>query len=88
MPETIRQQIGRYGGLKSWARTKDRTARTAPARRAGPGSIEWHLTRLDPERFADATEAQKLAAAEAARRAHFAEMAMRSAKVRSKRSSA
>lgn len=82
---TQRQTIGRYGGLKSWANTTDRTARTAPGRRKSPGEIEYWLARLDPERFADATEAQRLAAAEAARKAHFARMAMSSAKARSKR---
>lgn len=79
-----RQQSGRYGGLKSWANTVDRSARTEPARSASPGSVDYWVGKLDKKRFADATEAQKLAAAEAAKRAHFAELAMRSAKVRSK----
>jgi hypothetical protein len=79
---TTHQVIGRYGGLKSWANTPDRTARTAPARRRSPSSIEWHYDRLDPVRFADASEAQKLAAAEAGRRAYYAELAMRSARAR------
>jgi hypothetical protein len=81
---TSKQVAGRYGGLKSWANTTDRTARTARARRAGPASVGYWLERQDPARFADATEAQRLAAAEAARKAHFAEMAMRSAQARSK----
>lgn len=81
---STRQAIGRYGGLKSWANTADRTARTANGRRSGPGSIDWHLARLDPEKFANATEAQRLAAAEAAKRAYFAELAMRSARSRSR----
>lgn len=76
------QITGRLGGLKSWANTVDRTARTANGRRSGPGDIAWHLARLDPDKFADATEAQKLAAAEAAKRAYFAELAMRSARSR------
>lgn len=81
---TPRQTIGRYGGLKSWANTVDRTARTAPGRKAGPASIDYWLARLDRERFAEATDAQRLAAAEAARKAHFAELALRSAKARRK----
>jgi len=59
------QQAGRYGGLRSWANTPDRTARTAPARDAGPGSVDYWLARLDPERFADATGEQRLVAADA-----------------------
>ena len=79
---TTRQLTGRLGGLLSWANTPDRSARTRPARSSSPSSIEWHLARLDPERFADATHQQKLAADEAARRAYFQRLAMRSAKAR------
>ena len=79
---TPRQQIGRYGGLKSWANTADRAARTAPGRRASPANVDYWLLRQDPERFADASGEQRLAAAEAARKAHFAGLAMRSAKAR------
>ena len=76
------QLAGRVGGLKSWANTPDRTVRTAPGLRAGPGAVDYWLDRLDPERFADATDAQRVAAAECARRAHFAAMALKSAQVR------
>lgn len=85
---TSRAVAGRYGGLKSWSNTPDRTARTAPARRAGPGSPEYWLARLDPVKFADATEAQKMQAAEAARKAHFAHLAMKSAQARRKSTTA
>ncbi len=77
-----RQTAGRYGAYKSWASTPDRTARTAPARRASPSSVDYWVDRLDPDLFADATDAQRLAAAEAARRAHFAGMALKSARAR------
>lgn len=77
-----RHQIGRYGALKSWANTPDRTARTRNGRAKSPGAIEWHLDRLDPERFADASDADRLKAAEAARKAYYAELAMKSARVR------
>jgi hypothetical protein len=77
-----RQMIARVGGLTSWANTADRPARTKPARERGPGSLDYWLTRLDPERFADATDAQKRAAAEAAKRAYFAQLAMKSAAAR------
>jgi hypothetical protein len=82
---TERQQIGRYGGLKSWANTPDRSARTAPGRKASPGSVDYWLARLDSERFADATDQQRLAAAESARRAHFAQLAMKSVRSRARR---
>jgi len=80
-----RKTIGRYGGLRSWANTVDRAARTAPGRLRSPSSIEYHFDRLDPERFAGATDAQKLAAAQAARKAYYAELAMRSAVARRSR---
>lgn len=72
---------GRFGALKSWSQTVDRSARTRPARRNSPGDIEYHLRRLGPE-FDDASEGQRLAAAEAAKRAYFAELAMKSARAR------
>lgn len=74
---------GRKGAHTSWARTVDRNARLAPARSASPNSIEWHLARLGPE-FDNATEDQRHAAAESARRAYMADLAMRSARARKK----
>ncbi len=78
------QLAGRVGGLKSWANTPDRPARTQRGRDAGPGSIDYWIGKLDPVRFADATVDQKLAAAQAAKRAHFARLAMLSAQARSR----
>ena len=80
-----KQVSGRFGGLKSWANTPDRTARTARARRAGPANVDYWLERLDAERFAAASDKQRLQAAEAARKAHYAEMAVRSAQSRSRK---
>ena len=85
MPSS-RQQTGRLGGLTSWANTVDRPARTAPARSAGPGDVNYWVTRLDPARFANATQQQRLDAADAMRRAHFARLAMKSAAARKKAS--
>jgi hypothetical protein len=34
IPDSERQLLGRYGGLKSWANTADRSARTARGRAA------------------------------------------------------
>jgi hypothetical protein len=77
-----RQQVGRIGGLVSWSRTVDRPARTRLPRSKSPGDVGWHYDRLDPELFANATEAQKLAAAESAKKAWFAGLALKSAAVR------
>lgn len=85
MSGRARQSIGAY---KSWERTVNRTERTSPGRNASPSSIEWHLARLDPERFANATESQRIAAAEMARRRYFAELALRSASVRRRKGAA
>jgi hypothetical protein len=84
---TYRQQIGRYGGHKSWANTSDRSARTAAGRRAGPSSVDCWLDRLDPDRFANATDEQRLAAAIAARKAFYAELSLKSAKARKSKGS-
>lgn len=82
MERATRQSIGAYGALKSWGNTVDRSARTAPARRNSPASVEYWLDRLDPERFADATQEQRVAAAESARRAYYAKLALQSARSR------
>ncbi|MGD9995658.1 MAG: hypothetical protein AB7L17_04450 [Ilumatobacteraceae bacterium] len=81
---TDRSIAGRIGAHMSWARTVDRSARTANARRSGPGEVDWHLARLGPQ-FDDATAAQRLAAAESARKAYFAALALKSAKSRPRR---
>jgi hypothetical protein len=57
-----------------WSKTPDRAAHTAAARAAGPNGLDYHMKRLGPE-FATATDEQKLAAAESARRAYFKKMA-------------
>lgn len=58
---------GRIGALESWARTEDRSARTAPARAAFNA------------RFADYPDP------EAARKAYFARLALKSAQARRRR---
>ena len=82
--DRYRKLAGRKGALKSWANTVDRSNRTAPARANGPSALDWHLNRL-PAKFEGATEAQRLAAAEAARRAYFTDLAMRSVRARRSR---
>jgi hypothetical protein len=64
-----RSLIGSIGGHLSWANTKDRTARTAPARAA-----------LD-QKFLDAADGDPVRAAHL-RKAYFARLALKSAQAR------
>ena len=64
----------------SWARTDDRSARTAPARRAALARFE---EQVDPERQLSATERARRA--EHAMRAHMTRLALRSAQARRRR---
>lgn len=63
-----------------WAFEPDRTAATAPARRA---LDEKFLAQVDPDGLLD--PAERALRAEAARRAHFLRMALKSAQVRRRR---
>ncbi|BCQ09661.1 hypothetical protein JMUB5695_03111 [Mycobacterium heckeshornense] len=80
MPELTPQrasQIGKIGAYASWAVTSDRSARTAPARRRFLDRFEREV---DPTGELPATErAQR---AEAARKAYFLRLALRSADAR------
>lgn len=76
-----RQQLGSLGGHISWSRTLDRTARTRPARSKSPGSLEYWLDRL-PETFAGASEVQRRDAAESAKKAYFARLALKAVEAR------
>jgi hypothetical protein len=67
-----------------WSRVVDRSAATRNARNAGPGFLDYWLERLGPE-FAEASERQRLDAADAARRAYYAGLALKSAKARARR---
>lgn len=82
-PNPLRQTLGSIGGHTSWSRTADRTARTRPARSQSPGSVAYWLKRL-PAEFDGATDAQRLAAAESAKKAYFARLALKSAEARRK----
>ena len=82
MSESTRQKIGRYGADLSWANTPNRTERTRNGRNASPSSLNWHIERLDPEKFADATDEQKVKAGESAKKAYYSKLAMKSAEVR------
>jgi hypothetical protein len=71
---------GRIGADESWAHTEDRTARTAPARRA---MLEKFEHAVDPD--GKLTPAERAKRAEFARKAHFQRLALKSAKVRKQR---
>ena len=80
MTREQRQMNARIGALESWSRTTDRAARTAPGTKASPASVEYWLTKLDPDGVMSPGDRQK--AAENARRAHMLRLAQRSAAAR------
>ncbi|MFE4691209.1 hypothetical protein ACFRH6_14265 [Streptomyces sp. NPDC056749] len=69
----------RLASHKSWATTTDRPARTAAARRA---SHHTRFLTMAREMHPDASDEQIAAVAESLRKAHYTELAMRSAKAR------
>lgn len=79
----IRSQIGRIGAHASWAKTEDRPARTAPARRAMLDKFE---DEVDPNN--ELTPAERAKRAESARKAYFTRLALKSAQVRRRRAGA
>lgn len=62
-----------------WANS-DRTAGTAKARAAGPGSIAYWEAKVDPT--GQLAAAERLRRAESAKRAHYARLALASAAAR------
>lgn len=73
---TMSAQIAAH---ESWAKTKNRSARTAAAREAMMAKFE---KQVDPDGvLSDSARAQM---AESAKKAHYRRLAMKSAKVRSK----
>lgn len=68
---------GRIGAHESWARTTDRAARTAPARKA---ALERFERQVDPDGTLD--PAERAVRAEHARRAYFQRLAQKSAAAR------
>jgi hypothetical protein len=79
MPASQRQLIGSIGAHESWARTEDRTARTAPGRRA---FLERFEREVDPDN--KLTPAERTRRAEHARKAYFQRLALKSAQARSR----
>jgi hypothetical protein len=81
MPDSLRVQIGRVGAYESWARTKDRSARTAPGRKAMLDKFEREV---DPNN--ELTPQERAKRAVFARKAYFARLVLKSAQARRRRS--
>ena len=78
MTETeLASAIASIAAHESWARTPDRAARTAPARKA---MLEKFYDAVDPDGVMSPPERAK--AAENARRAYFKRLALKSVKAR------
>ena len=75
---------GRIAAYRSWANTVDRSARTAPARRAADARFEAAVRHAHPE----ASDTEVVAMADAARKAWYIELARRSAAARRRRPAA
>lgn len=78
-----RSLIARIAVHESWARTPDRTARTAPARAAFADRFE---KQVDPDGVLSPTERARRA--EHARQAHMTRLALKSAQARRARAAA
>lgn len=76
-PQSERSLIAQLAAHESWAKTPDRTARTANARRALEEKFEREV---DPERLLSPTERAKRV--ENARKAYYARLALKSAQAR------
>lgn len=80
LPPAERSLRGQIAAHKSWAHTENRSARTAPARKAALDRFEREV---DPEgKLLPAERAQR---AEHARKAYFAALALKSAQARRRR---
>ena len=76
----IRALRGRLAAYESWAKTPDRSARTAPARRA---MLERFERQVDPN--SELAPAERAKRAEYVRKAHFSRLALKSAEARRNR---
>jgi len=81
-----RASLARMAANVSWARTPNRSERTAPARAASPVSYEYWLRRLADEGRVRAEDLPK--AAESAHRAYMAQMSRKAAAARRKNAAA
>lgn len=79
-PDTAKTLAGRIGAYRKWANTSDRIGATAPAREAFMGRFEREV---DPDGILP--ERERAQRAEAARRAYYTELALKSLVARRKR---
>jgi hypothetical protein len=77
MPDSAHSIGGRKGAHLSWAQTSDRSARTAPARRAALARFE---ALVDPD--GKLTDTERARRASHLQKAHMADLALRSARAR------
>lgn len=82
----LRSLRARMAVNASWAKTKDRRARTANGTAASPAALSYWEKRVDPNGEMDTRTRAK--AAENARSAHYQRMAYRSAMARKGRKTA
>jgi hypothetical protein len=85
MPLTREDRV-RYGRLGAYARlaqTADRSEMTAPARAAGPASLDWHAKKIDPDGKLPPEQRYKMA--EAARKAWYLALSEKSRRARAAR---
>lgn len=80
LPAELRSLRSQIAAHESWARTSDRSARTANARRA---MLEKFEQQVDPDH--KLAPAERALRAEHARKAHFKRMALKSAQARRRR---
>jgi hypothetical protein len=80
-----RSQRARIGGYSKSAKYAGDVG-TEAARAAGPGQLDYWQKQVDPERTLPIAERQRRA--EAAKKAHFTRLALRSAQARSGRKAA
>lgn len=78
MPSTQKRIASQVGAHESWARTTDRSARTAPARKAFDDRFAAEIR----EQFPDLDDAEVVIRAEHARKAYYLRLALKSAEVR------
>lgn len=82
LPPSRRALAARIAANERWSR-EDGRAGTEKARRAGPGRIEYWLTKVDPAEQLAPAERQRRA--EAAKRAYFSRLSLRAAQAREAR---
>jgi hypothetical protein len=75
-----RERNGRIGAYVQWSREPDRTARTAKARAASPAGLDRFEREVDPDGVLPTDVRAKMA--EAARKAYFLKLSLKSAKAR------